>query len=169
MKYPALLLRALLCALFGVTSLSAQIPQTPPGQQLSGWINAINSADRATIQQFFDKSMPGRPVDGALAISNQTGGYELKKVEESSDTRVVALLQERGGARQFVRITLNVNAEAPDRIAGIRLQPAEAPPDMAPPKLTAAEAQSARDGAPFRQFSAWLDAFNSGKRERISQ
>src|SRR5262245_4753298 len=36
-----------------------------------------------------------------------------------------------------------------------------------PAKLTPAETEAARAGAPFKQFSAWLDAFNSGDRERI--
>jgi D-alanyl-D-alanine carboxypeptidase len=33
--------------------------------------------------------------------------------------------------------------------------------------MTANEQAAARAGAPFRQFSAWLDAFNSGDRERM--
>jgi len=36
-----------------------------------------------------------------------------------------------------------------------------------PAKLTPAEVEAARAGAPFKQFSAWLDAFNSGDREHI--
>src|SRR5213075_247018 len=35
--------------------------------------------------------------------------------------------------------------------------------------LTSAEAQAARSAPPFRQFSAWLEAFNSGNRNRMQQ
>ncbi|MBV8847242.1 MAG: beta-lactamase family protein, partial [Bryobacterales bacterium] len=54
------------------------------------------------------------------------------------------------------------------QIAGIRVQQTQPPPELAPPKLTAAETEAARKGAPFRQFSAWLEVFNSGDRSRIS-
>jgi CubicO group peptidase (beta-lactamase class C family) len=99
----------------------------------------------------------------------QTGGFDFKKVEESSDTRVVALLQERGPAKGFVRITLNVAADTPDRIAGINLQPTQPPPELAPPPLTAAQIEAARAAPPYRQLAAWLEAFNSGDRERLAQ
>ena len=82
---------------------AAQFPDTPPGRQLSGWLDAFNSGDRATLQAFLDKSIPGRPADQGLAMRAQTGGFDFKKVEESSDTRVIALLQERGPAKGFVR------------------------------------------------------------------
>src|SRR6516165_6215375 len=153
--------------LFAVT-LCAQIPDTPAGRQFSAWQKAQDSGDRGTIQQFIEKSMPWGRADQELAIHNQTGGYEVKKVEQSSDTSLVVLAQERGGARQFVRITFNTSATDASQIAGIRIQLAQPPPDLAPPKLTASEAEAARSGAPFRQFSAWLEAFNSGDRNRMS-
>jgi CubicO group peptidase (beta-lactamase class C family) len=171
MRIPVLLRPlVLVCALSFANAVSAQqLPDTPAGRQLSGWLNAINSGDRATLQQFIDRSMPGRPVEPGLAIRSQTGGFEVKKVEESSDTRIVVLAQERGAAKQFVRITLNVTAEAPGRIDGIGISPAQPPAEFAPPKLTPAQAAAARNSVPFRQFSAWLEAFNSADRNRISQ
>ncbi|HEU5133907.1 MAG TPA: serine hydrolase domain-containing protein [Steroidobacteraceae bacterium] len=44
-----------------------------------------------------------------------------------------------------------------------------APPSLqtSPGKLTVAEADAARDGVPFRLFSAWLEAFNSGDAARL--
>ncbi|MGH7552787.1 MAG: serine hydrolase [Longimicrobiales bacterium] len=170
MKSRALRLQVLAFALLlSPDAVFAQIPETPPGRQFSAWLDAINSGDRATMQQFIDKSMPGRPVENSLAIRDQTGGLEFKRVEESTDARIVVLAQERGPARQFVRITLSVAADSPERIAGIRIQPAQAPADLAPPKLTASEAEAARTGAVFRQFSAWLEAFNSADRQRIGR
>ena len=42
------------------------------------------------------------------------------------------------------------------------------PSAAAPPhRLTATEVEAAHAGAPFRQFSAWLEAFNSGDRSRL--
>jgi D-alanyl-D-alanine carboxypeptidase len=42
-------------------------------------------------------------------------------------------------------------------------------PGQTPPKLTESESAAARTGVPFRQFSSWLDAFNTGDRNRIRQ
>jgi D-alanyl-D-alanine carboxypeptidase len=164
--------RALLVMTLGLLAASgapAQVPDTPAGRQFTAWLDAMNSSDPATMQAFMDKSMPGSPVDQGLAIRAGSGGYDVKKVETSSATNIVVLLQERGPSKQFARLTVNVTAEAPDRIAGILIQPAQPPPELAPPKLTPAEAEAARTGAPFRQLSAWLETFNGGDREQLQQ
>jgi D-alanyl-D-alanine carboxypeptidase len=150
-------------------SVCAQIPDTPAGRQFSAWLSAQSSGDRATIQQFIEKNMPWGRVDQELAMRNQTGGFDVKKVEESSETSIAVLAQERGPGQQFVRIALNVAAKEPYQITGIRVQPTQPPPELAPPKMTASETVAARTGVPFRQFSAWLEAFNTGDRTRISQ
>src|SRR5262245_62447221 len=92
--------------LFGLISLVAgaegvQIPDTPAGRQFSAWLSAINSGDRDTLQAFMDKSMPGRPVEQGLAIRSRSGGYDAKKVDESSDTRIGVVVQERGATTTF--------------------------------------------------------------------
>src|SRR5262245_59095872 len=137
-----------------------QVPQTPAGRQVTAWLEAVNSGDRAKMQEFVDKSMPGRGVEPTMAIYSRSGGYDVQKVVESSDTRIVLLLQERGATKQFARVIVSVSAEAPEKIAGILIQPAQPPPELAPPKLTKSEVEAARAAAPFRQFSAWLEAFN---------
>src|SRR5215471_10824036 len=149
--------------------LGAQIPNTPVGRQFLAWQKAQDSGDRAVIQEFINKSMSFGRVDQELAIHNQSGGYEVKRVLESDDTHLVVLAQERGATRQFVRITFNVASSEPYAVAGIGIQNTEPPPDLAPPKMTESEAAAARKGAPFLQFSAWLDVFNSGDRARMQQ
>jgi D-alanyl-D-alanine carboxypeptidase len=150
-------------------AISAQTPDTPSGRTFAAWLTAFNSADRVTIQQFLDASMPGRQVEQVLANRNMTGGFDLKRVEESSETRIVVLAQERGPRQQFVRITMNVSATAPYQVTGIQIQPATPPADLAPPKLSSSEAAAARASAPFLQFSAWLEVFNAGDRDRFRQ
>ena len=142
------------------------VPDTPAGHLYSAWRRAQDSGDRATVQQFIDSSMPWGRADAELAMGKQNGGFDIKKVETSGDANLVVLAQERGPARQFFRITLNASADG-KQIAGIRIQPAQPPPELAPPKMTAAEIEAARKGAPYRQFSAWLEAFNSGDRTRM--
>jgi CubicO group peptidase (beta-lactamase class C family) len=155
--------------LFAVSGAAAQVPDTPAGKQFTAWLDAMNSSDPATMRTFMEKSMPGQPVEQGLAFRAQSGGYDVRKVETSSATNIVVLLQERGPGKQFGRLTVNVTAQDPDRIAGIFIQPAQPPPELAPPKLTAAEIEAARAGAPFRQLSAWLEAFNDGNREQLQQ
>jgi len=145
-----------------------QIPTSVAGRQFSAWLNAINSGDQTTMQQFIDKSMPGRGVEQSLAIREQTGGFDVKKVEEATDTRVVVLAQERT-LQRFVRITMNVSTEEPYTVRGVAIQPTEPPAELAPPKLTDAEIAAARNGVPFRQFSAWLEVFNSGDKARLGK
>ena len=164
MKNVALLLAL---AVWGGSALTAQVPDTPAGRQFSAWRQAQDSEDRATIQQFIETHMPWGRVDQELAIRNRTGGYEVKKVEESTDARVVVLAQERSGGQRLVRITLNVAAAEPHPIIGLRIQPAQPAPDVSRPKMTESETAAARAGAPFLQFSAWLEAFNSGDSSRL--
>jgi CubicO group peptidase (beta-lactamase class C family) len=161
-------LLTLIVCLFAVMA-AAQIPDTPAGRQFLAWQKAQDSGDRATIQDFIDKNMPFGRVDQELAMHNQSGGYDVKRVEESSDTQLVVLAQERGPARQFFRITFGVAAQPPYPLTGIRVQATQPPADLAPPKMTESQIAEARKGAPFLQFSAWLEAFNSGDRTRFGE
>ena len=147
--------------LFAATAC-AQIPDTPAGRQFKAWCAAQDSGDRDTIQKYLDQNMPRGRVEQEQSVHNQHGGFDVKKVEESGDTRLVLLAQERGPAKQFFRITFSVEAADPHAIAGIRILPAQPPADLAPAKMTAADIEAAQKGAPYRQFAAWLDAFNSG-------
>src|SRR5215831_4894127 len=131
------------------TGIFAQVPDTAPGRQLTAWMKAQDSGDRATIQQFIEKNMPWGRADQEIAIHNQTGGFEVKRVESSSDTELVVLAQGRAPGNQFVRISLTVQPAEPHRIEGIRVAPTQPPADLAPPKLTAAQKEAARATAPF--------------------
>ena len=164
---------AVLFAIVFASAASAQVPDTPAGRLFSAWLDAFNSGDRAKVQEFNEKNMAGGPrpqqMDQGIAIRNQTGGFDVKRVEDATDTRLVVLAQERGPARQFVRITMNVTPSEPRQVAGVGIQPAQPPADRAPPKLTAEQAAAAQKSIPFRQFSAWLEVFNSGDRDRIAK
>jgi CubicO group peptidase (beta-lactamase class C family) len=165
-------LRKLTFAVLFTIALRAQVvvPETPAGRVFSAWLNAINSGDRGAVRQFIDHSMSWGKVDEVLSMREGSGGFDVKKVEKSSATQIVVLAQERAGGHQLVKITTNVDAAAPDKIAAMRLQPVQTPAaTAAPPKMTPAAADAARRGAPYRQFSGWLEAFNSGDRERLGK
>jgi CubicO group peptidase (beta-lactamase class C family) len=142
-------------------------PNTPAAKQLQAWLAAFNSGDRATIQAFVEKVMPpGTPanfVDQTIQMRSEFGGFDFEKIEESTDIRFVAIAQTRKGER--MRITVEVDDAEPHRIASIFLEPASPPGNTPPPpELTEAEAAAARAQPSFHQFTAWLEAFNSGDR-----
>ena len=110
MPKPTLLLT--FAVLFASTApAQVQVPDTPAGRLYKAWRAAQDSGDRAAIQQFIDKSMSWGRADAELNIGKQSGGYDLKKVEASTDTNLVVLAQERGPGKQFVRINLNSSAD----------------------------------------------------------
>jgi D-alanyl-D-alanine carboxypeptidase len=94
-----------------------QIPKTPAGEQFSAWLTAFNSGERDQLEKF--RSHYAKPDDHPpqreLAFRMQTGGFELKKIEESSDTKLTVLVQERD-SDQFARLTIEVEAAAPHNI-----------------------------------------------------
>jgi CubicO group peptidase (beta-lactamase class C family) len=151
-------------------AVSAQVPDTPAGRQFLAWRKAMDSGDRGTVATYLDKYWPvAAGLDQAMANTAASGGYDVRKVEESTDTRLVLLAQERGGALNFVRITMIVSPSEPYRILGVQVARAQPPKGMGPRKLTAAEIEAAQNAPAFRQFSAWLDAFNTGDRDRIAE
>ncbi len=156
-------------ALWAANAAVAQVPDTPIGHLLSEWLDTVNGTDRASLEQWMGTHMPGIPIEEGLAIRRIAGGFDLRRVETASPTSIVALVQERGLARQFVRLTLSVAEDDPQRITDIALRRTERPAEFAPPKLTPAEAQAARDGVAYRQLMAWLDALNSGDRARLER
>ena len=66
-----LILLLILSTLFA-TTLHAQIPSTPAGRQFSAWLAAFNSGDQAQMQQFIDKSMPGRGVYSICRVKTKS-------------------------------------------------------------------------------------------------
>jgi len=63
--------------------------------------------------------MPGRGFEDP-SLRERTGGYDLKKIEEETPTKVTVLLQERASDR-FVRLTLEVETAQTHRILRIEV------------------------------------------------
>jgi D-alanyl-D-alanine carboxypeptidase len=148
--------------------LFAQIPSTHAGRVLTAWLDALNSGDRAKMKAFLDASAPDLPLDQVMGIGARSGGYDLRKVQDSKDREISVLVQERAAARQFLILTLQLESDASDR-ANIRVRPTEPPAEFATPKMTQAELDAAKNGAPFKALSAYIDALNFGERGPIQQ
>jgi len=122
----------------------AQFPATPAARQFSAWLNAFNSGDRATLQQFLEKNFPARAshIGDELDFRRQTGGFEFIKVEESTPTRFSGLVQERG-SDQFARFQIEVEPAPPHRLTRLDPQAVPRPPAFAIARLSESDGLAA--------------------------
>jgi D-alanyl-D-alanine carboxypeptidase len=120
----------MLTAVLGFAAL-AQQGQGAAERQLSSYLMAFNTGDRATLLQFLEKSFPARAkdIDGVLDFREMTGGFEIKKTESSSPTKVTVLLKEKD-SDQFARMTLEVEEAEPNQIKGVDFRAIPAPPEF---------------------------------------
>jgi len=118
-------------------SAAADIPKTPPGKQFSAWLSAFNSGDKAELEKFrshFDKPEDHK-VEGMLGFRQQTGGFDLRKIEDSTGTQLTALVQERD-SDQFARLKIEVEGAAPNKITHLDVRAIERPAEFALPRLS---------------------------------
>jgi CubicO group peptidase (beta-lactamase class C family) len=74
-------------------------------------------------------------VDNELRFRSMTGGFELKKAEESTATRFSGLVQERD-SDQFARFEVEVEPAEPHRLVRLDLRAVPRPPEFALPRLS---------------------------------
>src|SRR5580698_1773505 len=110
---------------------TTEIPKTPPGEQFSAWLAAFNSGERAQLESF--RSHYAKPeehkVDGIFAFRQQTGGFDLKKIEDSTATQLTGLVEERG-SDQFAHFTIEVEAAAPHKVIRLELRGVDRPAEF---------------------------------------
>ena len=132
----------LLAFFFIVPACTAQtqFPDTPAANQTKAWLEAFNAADTAKYKEFVTKNFPSRlqNVDRDAGFRDNTGGVELKKVEESTPTKFVALVQERL-SDQFARLTVEVEPGGQHQITRLSLNAIARPPDFAIARLNTDE------------------------------
>jgi CubicO group peptidase (beta-lactamase class C family) len=148
---------------------AVEAPKTPAGEQFSGWLKAFNSGDRAQLEGFLShyKDPSGHEVNGALGFRQQTGGFEVRKIEESGAARISGLVQERD-SDQFARFTMEVEAEAPHKIAVFDLRaiprPAEFPIErMSQSELLAALREKLEKDSAADKFAGAVIVAKDGK------
>lgn len=113
-----------------------EVPKTPAGEQFSVWLRGFNSGDRAQIEESRKhfKSPEGN-LDGEMAFRRMTGGFELRKIEESTATRISGLVQERS-SDQFARFAMVVAENAPHLITEWHLDAVATPVEFAVGRLS---------------------------------
>lgn len=133
---------SVIAILFIVSSCTAQTQSAdaPSVSQAKAWLEALNTGDAEKYKEFLRNSFPTRVerADQDLGFREMTGGFELKKVEESTPTKTVALVQERM-SDQIARLTLEVEAAEPHRITMLGLRAIPRPAEFPIPHLSDSE------------------------------
>ncbi len=141
-NYPMLATLLLFAFLSIVPACEAQtqFPNNPAGNQAKAWLDAFNAGDADKYKEFVRNNFPTRfqRADQDMGFRQMTGGFELKKIEESTPTKMVALVQERR-SDQFARMTLETEAAEPHKITRLSLSAIPRPPDFALPHLSESE------------------------------
>ncbi|HEX3550231.1 MAG TPA: serine hydrolase domain-containing protein, partial [Candidatus Elarobacter sp.] len=136
---------ALIVALATAAS-SPALPGTAAGTMLGAWLAAFNSGDPATYRAFTHASFPSREknFDADMAFRTATGGFDLRKIEESTATSVTALVQERA-SDQFGRLVLEVSAAEPHAIDRLSVRAIPRPAEFPIEHLTDTELRAAAE------------------------
>ena len=133
-NHPTLTTVLLFGLLFIVPACQAQtqFPNTPAGNQAKAWLEAFNAGDADKYKEFLRKNFPAQlqNADRDRGFREMTGGFELKKVEESTPVKLVALVQERI-SDQLARLFVEVDASEQHQITRVDLQAIARPPDFA--------------------------------------
>lgn len=125
------LLLSFLCA------AQPKFPDTPAGHQCAAWLEAFNSGDRAAYRAFLEKNFPAslQYADSAMSIRQMTGGFDFKRLEESSSTKVAVLVQEHD-SDQMARLEVEVEAAEPHHITQLDFPAVPRPAEFALPHMS---------------------------------
>jgi CubicO group peptidase (beta-lactamase class C family) len=121
-------------------SPSPQLPDTPAGNQAKGWLEVFNAGDVEKRREFLQNNYPSRleRFDRETEMRRGTGGFDVRKVEESTPTKIVLVLQERTGD-QIARFTVEVEPAAPHAIKQFQFQVLPRTGELAIPHLSESE------------------------------
>jgi len=138
-NYP-LLAAAILLFIAPACLAQTQFPDTPAGNQAKAWLEVFNAGDAEKHKEFLRTNAPTRleRADREMGFREVTGGFDLKKVEESTPTKIVALVQERS-SDQFARFTVEVDAGEQHQITRLALEGTKRPAEFALPHLSESE------------------------------
>ena len=126
------LVAALLLAL-SLAGAPPELPSTPAGLVLGGYLEALNSGNKDKLEAFIKAHRPDRPdaLNRMLDLRWNIGGLDLYSIESSQERNIQAVLREREGNTRYNRMSVTVREGNPAVITNITLMvippPAGAP------------------------------------------
>jgi len=142
MRVPRLL--TALVAICAVCLAQPRFPNSAAGHQCAAWLDSFNRGDTNAHREFLEKNFPSQvsKLEREMRFRQMTGGLDMKKVEESTPTKIVVLVQERE-SDQMGRLTMEVQSDTPHQIASIDIQAIPRPAEFALPYLSQSETVAA--------------------------
>ena len=88
-----------------------ELPSTPAGKVLAGYLEALNSGNKDKLEPFIKAHRPDRPdaLDRMLDLRWNTGGFDLHSIESSQALNIQAVLHEREGNGNYNRMSVTVS------------------------------------------------------------
>src|SRR3984957_12441801 len=115
------LVAATVCGL--LAAAGATIPDTPAGQQFAHWLEVFNAGKREEIQKFLEQNRPeaAQRLDQEIGFRQMTGGFDLKKIEETTPEKITGIVKERD-SDNYARFVMQVAPGPPHQITSFGLQ-----------------------------------------------
>src|SRR6476660_10310852 len=118
-----LLLVAALSLGVSLAGAPPELPSTPAGKVLAGYLEALNSGTKDKLETFVKAHRPDRPdaLERMLDLRWNTGGFDVYSVESSQALNIQAVLHEREGNGNYNRMSITVRDGEPAVITNISL------------------------------------------------
>src|SRR5215831_1982612 len=89
----------------------AEVPSTPAGKVLAGYLEALNSGNKDKLETFTSAHRPNPPdaLDRMLDLRWNIGGLDLYSIESSESLNIQAVLLEREGNGRYNRMSVTVS------------------------------------------------------------
>ena len=97
------------------------IPETPAGHTFKAWLDAFNSGDRATEEQYLKTYDPSKSLDDEMRFRSMTGGFILTQILKSEPQRLEFMVKEHDGDTVAIG-KMEVKAGEPGQVARFSLQ-----------------------------------------------
>jgi D-alanyl-D-alanine carboxypeptidase len=121
------------------------IPDTPAGQAMRIWFEAMNSRDPAKIQAYIERYHRTSSVEDYLGYYKYVGTMSLVRIEGSEPNAISALLAV-SNSDDLYRVHVITDPKDKTRLIKIEMSAIDRPDDLAIARLTEVEALLALDG-----------------------
>lgn len=107
-----------------------QLPDSTAARRFAEWLAVFDAGDSARLKKFLEESFPSQSLERAMNARRQSGGFDLEKLEEANDSKIVCIAKGRASGRD-VRLTMTFEPAEPHRITSVTVRPIR-PGDDAP-------------------------------------
>src|SRR5262245_2394685 len=116
-----------------VAAALPELPPTPAGKVLAGYLDAMNSGNKDKLEAFVKTHRPDRPdaLDRMVDLRWNLGGLDVYSIESSQPLSLQAVVREREGNDRYHRMSVTVSGGDPAVITSISLSVIP-PPSGAP-------------------------------------